>query len=302
MVVVYGTGSIGSRHLRVLGRMGVAATGVSARGGAPFPHHADAAIIATATGRHVSDALAAIRAGCHVLVEKPVAPSAAGLAELDAVARAADRRVFVGCNLRFDSAVLGFRALLPRIGRVHEVEIACRSFLPDWRPGTDHASSYSAQLDEGGVLRDLIHEIDYAAWLFGWPAQVTARIGNTGALGIAAEEWADLEWDARGAHVSIGLDYLARSPQRFIRARGEGGTLAADLIAHRLMLGNEVIEAPQERDTMMRDQASAFLAAVGGGDPGQLATLDEGGRAIAICDASRISNGVPVPVRDWRIA
>lgn len=302
MVVVYGTGSIGSRHLRVLRRMGVPATAVSVRSGASFPERADAAIIATATGRHVPDALAAIRAGCHVLVEKPVAPSAAGLAELERAAHAADRRVFVGCNLRFDATVLGFRALLPRIGRVRDVHVECRSYLPDWRPGTDYVRSYSAQVDEGGVLRDLIHEIDYAGWLFGWPDQVTARLGTTGTLGIAAEEWADLTWDAGDARVSIQLDYLARPPRRFIRARGDGGTLVADLIAHQLMLGSEIIETPQERDATMLDQTSAFLAAVAGGDPAQLATLDEGGKAIAICDASRVSNGVPVTVRDWRIA
>jgi predicted dehydrogenase len=302
LVVVHGTGSIGSRHLRVLDRIGVPARGVSVRAGTAFPADATAAIIATSTGRHVDDAIAALRAGCHVLVEKPVAPSTAGLGDLDRVARETQHRVFVGCTLRFDAALLRFRALLPRIGRVGRVHIECRSYLPNWRPGTDYTTSYSAQADEGGVLRDLIHEIDYAGWLFGWPEQVTARIGNTGALGIASEEWADLAWDVGETHVAIHLDYLTRPPCRFVRAHGEHGTLEVDLIGHWVMLDTERISIPQDRDDMLRDQTTAFVAALGGGAAGQLATLVEGGKAIAICDAARASNGAPVAVCAWNAA
>jgi predicted dehydrogenase len=67
-------------------------------------------------------------------------------------------------------------------------------------------------------------------------------------------------------------------------------------------LGDEAWEVKQERDDMMRDQARAFLDAIGGGAPSQLATLEDGARAIAICDAARMSHGSPVPVRDWRDA
>jgi predicted dehydrogenase len=299
-VLVHGTGSIGSRHVRVLERLGVPAIARSVRSGAPAAP-ASAAIIATTTGRHLADAADALRAGCHVLVEKPLAASTAGVAALEAAARAAGRQVFVGCCLRFDAALLAFRARLPRIGRVGEVHIECRSYLPDWRPGTDYRASYSARRDEGGVLRDLIHEIDYAAWLFGWPAQITATLGNTGALGIESEEWAELAWTA-GAPVSIRLDYLTKPATRFIRAHGEHGTLEVDLIGHRVTLGDEVIDVPQDRDDMMADQARTFLAAIEGGDPAQLATLDDGARALAICDAARQSHGALVDVPDWRAA
>ena len=302
-VLVHGTGSIGSRHLRVLRDLGVPTLALSVR--APQTSYAgaveqgaQAAVIATTTGRHLTDSLAAVEAGMHLLVEKPVAASARGLGVLEAAARAANRRVFVGCCLRFDAALLEFREQLPRIGAVRRVDIACQSYLPDWRPGTDYRASYSAQADEGGVLRDLIHEIDYAAWLFGWPTEVTARVGNTGVLGIAAEEWAELAWDANGAQVAIRLDYITKPARRVMRAEGERGVLEVDLIAHRV--GD--LAVPQERDDMMRDQARAFLAAVDGGDPGQLATLDDGGKALAICDAARSSNGARVPVADWRTA
>lgn len=326
-VLVHGTGSIGSRHLRVLDRgLGVRTLALPARGpraaaageactivesyAAAAAQGATAAVIATTTGRHLDDAHDALRAGLHLLVEKPLAASTAGIAALDRAARDGGRHVFVGCCLRFAAPLVRFRELLPHIGAVHHVRIECQSYLPDWRPGTDYRASYSARADEGGVLRDLIHEIDYAAWLFGWPAAVTARLGNTGALDIAAEEWAELDWQApSAAAVSIHLDFLTRPARRVMRAHGEHGTVEVDLIEQRVVLAlagkpADAAHIPQDRDAMMAEQSRAFLAAVSGGTPGALATLDDGGRALAICDAARESarSGAAAPVRDWRTA
>lgn len=305
-VLVLGTGSIGQRHQRVLERAGVPVVAWSARGPTPiadaFGQGAHAAVIATSTGRHLSDATAALATGHHLLVEKPLAASTVGLAALERAAADANRDVFVGCCLRFHATLRAFRAALPRIAPVHHVRIECVSHLPDWRPGTDYRESYSARADEGGVLRDLIHEIDYAGWLFGWPAAVTARIGNTGHLGIAAEEWADLLWDVDGTTVSVRLDYLTKRSRREIRADGAGGTLEADLVRQTITIDGETTTCTQERDAMMTDQATAFLAAISGGDRDSLATLEDGGRALAIVDAARSSLGTPVMVRDWRVA
>jgi len=301
MVIVHGTGSIGTRHLRVLEGLGVPTLALSVRSPTSTyntAHGATAAVIATTTGRHLADAHDAIRAGLHLLVEKPLAADAKGIAALERAARDANRLVFVGCCLRFDAALLRFRAQLPRIGAIRRVRIECQSYLPDWRPGTDYRASYSARRDEGGVLRDLIHEIDYASWLFGWPSTVTARIGNTGALGIESEEWAELAWEVGATEVSMRLDYITKPARRVMRAEGERGAIEVDLIQHRV----DDVSVPQERDEMMRDQANAFLSAIVGGDAGQLATLEEGARALAICDAARISNGARIPVPDWRTA
>ncbi|HEY5947973.1 MAG TPA: Gfo/Idh/MocA family oxidoreductase, partial [Kofleriaceae bacterium] len=196
------------------------------------------------------------------------------------------------------------------LGAIHHVQIACQSYLPEWRPGTNYRESYSARADEGGVLRDLIHEIDYAAWLFGWPTAVRAQLGNTGRLGIAAEEWADVSWQApNAASVSIHLDYLTRPARRVMRAYGEHGTLELDLIKQNvthLRVGqpSTTAQLTQDRDDMMADQARAFLAAIDGGNPGVLATLDDGARALAICDAARESaqTHAVTAVRDWRSA
>ena len=45
-------------------------------------------------------------------------------------------------------------------------------YLPDWRTNADYSKSYSASFEMGGgVLFDLIHEIDLAVNLMGQPEE-----------------------------------------------------------------------------------------------------------------------------------
>ena len=325
-IVVCGTGSIGMRHLRVL-RDGLGldpwalpirharAQELQAEGirtvsdwrAVPGSAH-QFAIIASDTSRHLADASAAVVLGADVLVEKPLASSVLGLRDFAQLVEEHGRRVFVACNLRFDAGLARFRDQLPRIGRVHAARIECQSFLPEWRPGTDYRRAYSARRDEGGVLRDLIHEIDYAVWLFGQPSALFARLTNSGTLGIESDEAADILWESPSdTSVSIRLDYVSRIPRRKMRAFGELGDLEWDYFGKRVSLAlagqpeqTWVIE--QTRDQMMRDQAAAFLRSANDGSPSALATLAEGAFAVAVCDTARksSSSGRIEPVLDWR--
>jgi predicted dehydrogenase len=269
-----------------------------------------AVVIATDTSRHVTDLRSALENGCSVLVEKPLAANTSGLSEIAQLIEKSHGLVYVACDLRFDLSLLQFRQRLHEIGAVHAVRIECQSYLPDWRPNRDYRQSYSARAGEGGVLLDLIHEIDYAVWLFGAPSRVFARLRNTGRLGIEAEETADLYWETRGAAaVSIRLDYLSRNTHRTMHAYGEAGEIEWDGVAQTVTLRMkdrppQTESFPQERDATMQDQDTAFLRAASAGDPGTLTTFEEGAFAVAICDAARVSSdrGRFEPVMDWRSA
>ena len=325
IVVVRGTGSIGSRHLAVFRDMlklnpiavpvrseriaGLTAAGFQAN--TTLDTHRDApcaCVVATDTDRHLQDAEEALRRGYSLLIEKPVSHSTEGLRHLKDLAGTVRLPVFVGCTLRFHKGLRIFRTLLPRIGRVHSVRIECQSYLPDWRPGTDYRHSYSARKNTGGVLLDLIHEIDYAIWIFGRPEKVFAKVQNTGKLDIEAEDTADLLWTSPDrAAISIRLDYITRRTRRRMLAVGEYGTLEWDAIGKNVRLAphdcdEEVVGIEQVRDDLYRDQAEAFLRAVMGGAPGDLATFEEGADAVALCDAARCSSqsGKEETIRDWR--
>lgn len=317
-IAVLGTGSIGSRHLRLLrGAAGVKVIAVPVRPGRAADLNREGyevcgslgetaqrgarhAIVATDTGRHASDAAEALGLGMAVLVEKPLAAEKDSAVELCRNAEQARRELFVGCVLRFSESLGRFRELLGGIGDVHSVRIECRSYLPDWRQARPFRDSYSARAGEGGVLRDLIHELDYAVWIFGWPNAVRADLRNLGRLNIEAEETAELAWVTdSGASVSIGLDYLSRPARRRMRVCGTGGTLEWDGISGTTTLtpalgSGKTIVSAQGRDAMLQAEHLAFLAAGRGGggdgaDP-RLATFAEGARALAICDAARLSS------------
>ncbi len=253
------------------------------------------AVIATSTARHADDAGAALANGCDVLVEKPLSVDAPRASLVLSAATAAGRQVFVGCCLRFMKGMSVVRRRLPDLGRVHAVRIECQSYLPSWRPGTDYRASYAARLDEGGVLRDLIHEVDYALWLFGRPRAVQATLGNSGRLNIEAEETADLFWTADGASISLRLDYLTHHPRRKLTIDGECGTLTWDLLGGIVdidVFGQAPLrmDVSEARDDKYREQLKAFLWPLSPVHDERLASARSGVDALAICDAARRSS------------
>lgn len=309
-VLVRGIGSVGRRHIRVLGALpgtnviacpvrseridGLLAEGIQAITFEEIPTAVRGSVIATETGRHLAD-LAALLPHGDVLVEKPLAVSAEGLEALRDKVDKGGRKVFVGFCLRFDASLRRFAARLPELGAVDSVRIVCESFLPDWRPGSDHRESYSARQSEGGVLRDLSHELDYACWLFGRPREVYALFGNSGRLGIESEDCADLLWKTdTGSRVAVRLSYLGRPARREIRAVGEHGELHWDGVSQRVtridVNGREDHDMfDEQRDAMYGRQAEAFLGACAGADPGTLATFEQGAFVVALSDAARRS-------------
>jgi predicted dehydrogenase len=71
----------------------------------PALEHIDAVVVATPPSTHVPLALAAMRAGKHVLVEKPLAPTAAGARTLVATAAEAGVVLMVGHTFEYNPAV-----------------------------------------------------------------------------------------------------------------------------------------------------------------------------------------------------
>lgn len=106
----------------------------------------DAVLISTPTSFHREHALAALAAGKHVMVEKPMALDLAESRELDAEARRRGRVLSVFHCRRWDADFLAVRALLAsgKLGRVFNVESrlgqfascvgpAAREYRPGWR-------------------------------------------------------------------------------------------------------------------------------------------------------------------------
>lgn len=132
----------------------------------------DIVSICTPTPSHVDLALAALEAGKHVLVEKPVDLDPQRIRDLDRAAREADRLCMPAMCLRFWP---GWDWLIDAVqsetyGAVRSASFRRLGTLPPW------SSGFYADLEKsGGALFDLhIHDVDIALKLFGVPQRVQA--------------------------------------------------------------------------------------------------------------------------------
>ena len=310
---VVGLGSIGRRYVDVLGELNLGGVdSLSVRrdwntGDEQWPKLSDVdlTIVATRTSRHVSDAMQLGLWSRTLLVEKPVC------ARVDAHHLPAEflgqQNVYVSAPLRFTE---GFGVVQDEIvgcGMITGVASFCKSWLPDWRPGSNYRESYSASADDGGVRLDLVHEIDYCRVLFGDPSAISATLRSSSALGIAAESNAILVWHFPGFLLNMELDYTSKTPRRGLRIDGTRRSVEWDLLSASVRIWDhearteKLHECPNdlERNRLLARQ---IMSAVDPTSDARISGLLDGLAAVRICDAARASHansGVATAISDW---
>ncbi|MFI6960319.1 Gfo/Idh/MocA family oxidoreductase [Streptomyces sp. NPDC050255] len=135
----------------------------------------DLIVIASPNKTHVPLATAALKAGLPVVVDKPVAGTAAEARELAALAEERGLLLSVFQNRRWDNDFLTLRSLVTN-GELGEVQ-RFESRFERWRPQPKGGWRESGDPQEiGGLLYDLgSHVVDQALVLFGPAAQVYAE-------------------------------------------------------------------------------------------------------------------------------
>lgn len=127
----------------------------------------DAVIAATSNDCLAAVALAAIKAGKHVLVEKPAARNSAELLPVMEAAAAHNVRVQVGFNHRFHPAFQKAREILDS-GALGPLMFVRARYGHGGRLGYDREWRANPQLSGGGELLDQgVHLIDLASWFLG---------------------------------------------------------------------------------------------------------------------------------------
>jgi len=134
----------------------------------------DLVVVASPTGEHVAHVEAALAAGVHVLVDKPLATSAADCRRLVAASTSAGGRLTVFQNRRWDPEQLALVDLIGSgaLGAVHRLERRWERFRPvpqdRWKENDP---------DAGGLLLDLgAHLVDSSVQLFGAVESVYAEL------------------------------------------------------------------------------------------------------------------------------
>lgn len=198
-LAVLGHGFIGDLHTRaaheagaevvvVAGRDAERASAFAARHGiaratddwlaAVTDDEVDAVVIGTPNALHHPQALAAIAAGRHVLIDKPMATTVAEATEIRDAAAAAGVVVCVGHMWRYRDEVVALRSRIADGDLGEVVRTRGYGIHAGWGPSgwfTDPAQS------GGGALIDMgIHAIDTARFLLGDPVarRVVASVGR----------------------------------------------------------------------------------------------------------------------------
>ncbi|QNG29039.1 Gfo/Idh/MocA family protein [Synechococcus sp. LTW-R] len=199
-------------------------------------------IISNPSFLHAEIIQQALQASIPFYVEKPVAINHEQISALSNAIK-----VFhplpctqVGCNLRFLPSIRRFKEVIDEglIGHIARASFEVGQWLPDWRPATNYIDSYSANPDQGGgVLLDLIHEIDIARWIFGTMKPISCIKSYVPSLEILSESVASATLTTpNNAIVNINLDYIARKPVRRYQVVGDKGTIVWDLSLKELTL------------------------------------------------------------------
>ena len=237
-ILVVGMGSIGGQYLAALrdgGFTDIAVLPLTSRQRPdaselePFRYRGeqrdwDLVIICSPTNLHLDD-YARWRPHCGtILLEKPIAANSQDVLKADGLLQ--DRRACVSAPLRQHAGYRELASWLPRLGQIRDVEITYTSWLPNWRPQRDHRVGYWADPRQGGVLRDLVHEIDYACALFGSPTALEATLtSGMESLEIPVEVAAQLTWwSSAGTKVSVRLDCASHELQRSATVWGTAGS------------------------------------------------------------------------------
>lgn len=144
------------------------------------PKLADAMLICTQDRQHVPHAVAALKKGYDVMMEKPISPKLEDLQEITKVARENGRRVVVCHVLRYtpffqtikktiDSGVLGEVVSIQALENVRYWHQAHSFVRGNWRREEDTSPM---------ILAKCCHDLDYLVWLCGRKCERVSSYGS----------------------------------------------------------------------------------------------------------------------------
>jgi len=177
--------------------------------------------VATPSGTHYEVARQALEAGKNLVVDKPMAPTSAQIAELAQLAADRGALLIPFHNRRFDGDFLTVQNLLKQgvLGRLVHLE----SRMDRWNPGATRRPWKNDPSQGGGVLLDLgTHLVDQALALFGQPLAVSADMLRE-RDGEGAEDSFTLRLRYDGFAVTLEANMLSSPAGSRFHVRGTKG-------------------------------------------------------------------------------
>jgi myo-inositol 2-dehydrogenase / D-chiro-inositol 1-dehydrogenase len=324
--VVIGAGDMGERHARHWRAAGAtvlavvdpdaarAAASAAVVGAAAMADRDEALALApdvvsvcTPTFVHAAATIAALRAGAHVLCEKPVSLTLAEAFAMRDAAASCGRELRIGFMRRFDPATPALSAALTRIGAPLYAQATIAAGLRPKRMMHDRDGN-------GGPLIDMAcHVFDFWAGLYGGAPERVSAHGTAFAAGrpevahirhVAIDTaQVTLDYGARGAaqmQISWGLPSGVEATERHAYVGAHGSVEVAWAREITVRDGAGVTRfTPTEGDPWQREIAQ-FHAELTRGAPVTTAGIEAGIAALRISLAAlrSIASGTPVAPDD----
>jgi predicted dehydrogenase len=187
----------------------------------------DAVYVATPVFLHAPQTIAALRAGKHVLCEKPVAMNYQEASGMARTARETGKTLGIAYYRRMYPKLQRARELLERgaVGRPVFAEINCH----DWFQDEDGRRAWllDPRKSGGGPLYDIAsHRIDVLNFLFGKPVKVCGQVSNVvhaSAVEDSATVMIEYESGVRGV---VDVRWHSRAPRDEFRIIGVDGEMS----------------------------------------------------------------------------
>ena len=307
-VLVVGVGSIGERHLRCFqatGRteMSVCELNPQLRETIGQRYHVEqsfagfeealqarphAAVICTPAHLHIPMARAAVDAGAHVLIEKPLSTKLDGIDELQRESAARGLTVAVAYVLRNNPALAAMREAISsgRFGAPRQVVTVLGQNLQSHRPA--YRQIYFAdRATGGGAVQDfLTHAINAAEWLVGPITRLTADLDHQVLDGVTVEDTVHVLTRHGQVMGCFSNNLYQPALEDTITVICERGMARFAISESRWRWMTEVDGVwqdggvqPVDRDTTFKTQAHAFLDAIDGLRT-PVCTLDEARQSL----------------------
>ena len=193
----------------------------------------DAVIIATPNNVHRNQAIAAAKAGVHIVVEKPLAPTNKEAWEIVNACREAGVKLMVGCDRRFWTHNQWAKELVDQ-GVIGQVLMARASLHEHWYLYQNNVAKTDfrlhAEVSGGAALSDTgAHAIDLLTWLVG--SRVTRTVGIAKRLAMPASYtqnddtvWVLLEYES-GAYGCVSCNRFSPAVSQATELYGTEGTI-----------------------------------------------------------------------------
>jgi len=253
----------------------------------------DAVYISTTNELHLEQALAAIKAGKHVLCEKPLALTSADARTMVAAARAAGIVLGTNHHLRNAGAHRAMREAVAagRIGRPIAARVFHAVYLPEnlqgWRIARPEAG--------GGVVLDItVHDADTLRFVLGDdPVEVSAFTQSAGMAGSGLEDGAMCIWRFKSgliaqSHEGFTTSYAGTG----FEVHGSEGSLIASNVMTQKPVGAVMLRTASGEEELSFDHEDLYVRSVrrfhaaihGDGQPA--ATGEDGIWSLASAEAA----------------